>query len=298
MGGGGLLALRLRTGNEAAWLSAAFADTPTALRMRADAVTTVPMTVRNTGLLDWPRLGDTPVHLSYHWVTPDGNEIFLWDGARTRLPDPVSVGDTVRLSAVIDANVPAGRYRLEWDLVQEQIAWFSTLGADTATTWVDVEHWDDAPVITELPAPIPHDRRERPSRLALWAAAFRMWAERPLIGIGPDQFRHRYGAHLHRQAFDDRTHSNSLYVETLVGQGVLGLLALVGLLATLVRAVARAWRHADLETRTLGVGLTLGIAAYAGHGVVDHFLSFTPTYGLFWLLIGLTVRLCSGEVTA
>ena len=210
----------------------------------------------------------------------------------------MAAGDSVTLPAVLHANMPAGRYRLKWDMVQEQTAWFSTLGADTATTWVDIEHRDDAPVIAELPAPITYDHRERPSRLALWRAAFGMWIERPLVGIGPDQFRHQYGAHLDLQEFDDRTHANSLYVETLVGQGVLGLLALAGLLATLARTVGRGWRDADLAARTLGVGLALGIAAFAGHGVVDHFLSFTPTYGLFWLLTGLTVRLFSREVTA
>ena len=163
-GGNGLLALRLLAGNEATWLSAAFAAPPTTLTIPAGTVTTVPMTVRNTGLRDWPRLGNTPVHLSYHWVAPDGVEVLLWDGARTRLPHTVAAGDTVTLPALIDGNVPPGRYRLQWDLVQEQIAWFSILGAPTApivTTWVDVEQRDDAPVIAELPPPITLIHRAR-----------------------------------------------------------------------------------------------------------------------------------------
>ena len=222
------MALRLRASNEATWLSAGFVDPPTALTLPAGAVTTVPMTVRNTGLRAWPRLGDTPVHLSYHWLAPDGEEILVWDGARSWLPDTVASGATVTLRAVIDGNVPPGRYRLQWDLVQEQIAWFSTLGADTATTWVEVEHWDDAPVIAALPPPIILVDRVRPSRRTLWAAAVGMWAERPLFGIGPDQFRHQVGAHLDLATFDDRTHASSLFVETFVGQGLVGLLALLG----------------------------------------------------------------------
>ena len=298
-GGGGLLALRLLASNEATWLSAEFANPPTALTMPTGTVTTVPMTVRNTGRRDWPPLGPNPVNLSYHWVAPDGPEILLWDGARTRLPDTVAVGDTVTLPALIDSRVPPGRYRLQWDLVQEHIAWFSTLGAPTATTWIDVEQWDDAPVIAELPPPITSIYRKRPSRRTLWAAAVEMWAERPLFGIGPDQFRHQVGAYLDLATFDNRTHASSLYVETLVGQGLVGLLALLALLAAVTRTVARGWHRVDeLAPRVLGLGLALGVLAYAAHGAVDHSLAFTPTYGLFWLLTGLTVRLFGPEATA
>ena len=303
-GGGGLLALRMLASNEATWLSAGFAKPPTALNIRAGTVTIVPMTVRNTGLRDWPGEGDNAVFLSYHWVAPDGEHVLLWDGARTRLPNTVTAGDTVTLPAIVDGNVPPGRYRLQWDLVQEHVAWFSTLGAETATTWVEVEHGeaehgDDARAIANLPPSIRPVYREQPSRRTLWAAAFEMWAERPLLGIGPDQFRHQVGAHLDLATFDNRTHASSLFVETLVGQGLVGLFALLTLLAAVTRTVARGWGVVDgPATRVLGLGLVLGVLAYAAHGAVDHFLAFTPTYGLFWLLTGLTVRLFSLEVTA
>ena len=298
-GGGGLLALRLLASDEATWLSAEFTNPPTALTMPTGSVTTVPMTVRNTGLREWPRQGSTPVSLSYHWLAPDGEEVLLWDGARTRLPDTVAAGDTVTLQAVIDGIVPPGRYRLQWDLVQEHIAWFSTLGAQTATTWVAVEPRDDAPVVAELPPSFRLVYRERPSRRTLWSAAVGMWAERPLFGIGPDQFRHQVGARLDLATFDTRTHASSLFVETLVGQGLVGLLALLSLLAAVTWTVVRGWQRVDGPApRVLGLGLALGMLAYAAHGAVDHFLSFTPTYGLFWLLTGLTVRLFGQEATA
>ncbi len=298
-GGGGLLALRLMASDETTWLTAGFADPPTELTVAAGTVTTVPMTVRNTGLLDWPHLGDTQVHLSYHWLAADGDEILGWNGARTRLPHTVAAGDTVTLPAVIDGRVRPGRYRLEWDLVQEQISWFSWLGAQTATTWVDVEHRDGASVIAQLPPPVVPGFRVRPSRRTLWAAAGEMWAARPLFGIGPDQFRHQVGAHLDLATFDNRTHTGSLFIETLVGQGLVGLLALLLLLAAVARTVGRGWHRVDgLAPQVLGLGLALGVLAYAVHGAVDHFLAFTPTYGLFWLLIGLTVRIFGREVTA
>ena len=297
-GGRGLLLLRLLANDEATWLSAGFADPPTTLAIPTGTVTTVPMTVRNTGRRDWPRRGNTAVYLSYHLVAPDGEATLLWNGARTPLPNTVAAGDAVTVPAVIDGNVPPGRYRLQWDMVQEQIAWFSALGAPTATTWVEVMHRDDAPVVAELPPPVVVPAyRVRPSRRTLWAAAVGMWAEHPLVGIGPDQFRHQSGARLDLPTFDNRTHASSLFVETLVGQGILGLLALLALLATVVRTVVRGWpRLEGPAPRVLGLGLALGVLAYAAHGAVDHFLAFTPTYGLFWVLTGLTVRVFSREV--
>ena len=107
------------------------------------------------------------------------------------------------------------------------------------------------------------------------------------------------GAHLGLATFDNRTHAGSLYVETLVGQGLVGLLALLALLTAVTRTIALGWHRVDgLASRVLGLGLALGVLAYAAHGAVDHFFSFTPTYGLFWLLTGLTVRLFGREATA
>ena len=43
----------------------------------------------------------------------------------------------------------------------------------------------------------------------------------------------------------------------------------------------------------------LGFDSFARMALaVDHFLAFTPTYGLFWLLTGLTVRIFGREVAA
>jgi hypothetical protein len=295
---GGLLPLRLLSSNEASWLSASFSDPPATLTVPVGAVSTVPMTLRNTGLRDWPDMGQNAVHLSYHWVAEDGNEVLAWNGARTQLGEPVAAGDVVTLPAIIDANVPPGRYRLQWDMVQENIAWFSTLGADTATTMVNVDPHDNAPSIPALPPPFTYQITPRPSRLALWTVALELWAERPLVGIGPDQFRHRYGARLGLEDHDDRTHANSMFVETLVDQGLLGLMALAAVLTAVALSCVRGWRHANYATRVLGLGLGLGLAAFVGHGLVDHFLSFTPTYGLFWLLAGLTERNFSRKVAA
>jgi stage II sporulation protein D len=65
--------------------------------------------------------------LSYH-IYDDGGTPVIWDGARGRLPSsvPQSTSVTVPISVALPSGT--GTYRLEWDMVQEGVAWFSHLG--------------------------------------------------------------------------------------------------------------------------------------------------------------------------
>ena len=67
------------------------------------------------------------------------------------------------------------------------------------------------------------DATDRLPRGILWRAAFVAWRAHPLLGIGPDNFRHRSREFLGR-ASDERMHANSLYFETLADLGCAGLL--------------------------------------------------------------------------
>ena len=84
-----------------------------------------------------------------------------------------------------------GEYILVWDVVHETRAWLSTEGVPPARTFVRVVGRAPSAVATtmkRLPQAI-----ARPARPALWAAALRIAREHPLLGIGPDNFRHVYG---------------------------------------------------------------------------------------------------------
>ena len=134
------------------------------------------------------------------------------------------------------------------------------------------------------------------SRRTLWRAAVSAWRAHPLLGIGPDNFRHLAGQFLGRAHTDERMHANSLYFETLADLGVVGLLALL----TLVAALAGAARRAIVEpaSRILALGVAAGLATYLVHGFLDYFLEFTPTYALFWLLAGMMVAMDASPETA
>ena len=96
----------------------------------------VPVTLTNTGRLTWDSGATPPILLSYHWLPADGDGFVAFEGDRTAFASPVAPGSTVTLDVRVRAPEQPGRYRLEWDLVQEGVLWFST---EAGAVRVDVE---------------------------------------------------------------------------------------------------------------------------------------------------------------
>jgi hypothetical protein len=89
-----------------------------------------PGRVRNTSEHLWRSQGATRVDLSYHWLRPDGTRV-NWDGLRTMLPADLPAGATADVDFEIQAPERPGDYRLVFDAVREQVAWFSDKNPDT-----------------------------------------------------------------------------------------------------------------------------------------------------------------------
>ena len=65
----------------------------------------------------------------------------------------------------------------------------------------------------------------RPGRGVLWEPHSRILAAYPILGVGPDNYRLMYGNYAGIPNFDERVHSNNMYLEVLVGGGLVGGLA-------------------------------------------------------------------------
>jgi hypothetical protein len=89
----------------------------------AGAVDIARVSVRNTGSVPW-RSG---IFVAYHWLDDRDNPI-VWDGIRTA-PPQLEPGAAATVDAAVRAPIPPGRYRLAFDLVAENRAWFSELGS-------------------------------------------------------------------------------------------------------------------------------------------------------------------------
>jgi len=189
------------------------------------------------------------------------------------------------MNARIRAPGYPGNYTLIWDVVQEHRTWLSLEGVYPGRSTASVE---GAAVSAPLPT---HGRMPsgvlRMPRRVLWATAFDLWRGRPLLGIGPDNFRHTYGRVLGLAAWDDRVHANNSYIEVIVGMGVIGAVALVWLLSRTVIAARDAVLSADASSLPIVAAATAACAAIATHALVDSFLTFTPTYAAFAIAAGL-----------
>lgn len=283
--------LRLQSADVATWYRAEYRTTAPSIAVKAGHAFPSSVTVRNTGLVAWRAGGDHPVTLGYCWYDPGADSTVCSEASRTRLPHDLQPGAEVTLAAEVVAPAEPGSYLLQWDMVEEKISWFRGYGATTGDTRVQVEPATGTlPPIATPPGKPPIPILFPPDRIELWRGALRLWAQHPLLGIGPDNFRRAYGPVLGLSPYDDRIHANSLYFETLADLGLIGFAALLALMSALSMTARNGWRiAASIEQRILGLGVVVAVSAFFVHGVVDYFLPFTPTNGLFWLLAGATV---------
>jgi putative inorganic carbon (HCO3(-)) transporter len=190
-------------------------------------------------------------------------------------------------------------------MLQRDVLQFYERGWADAETLVSVGQAPNGTTV-QMPAVTPRDDGEAPwvvGRVELWGAALRLIQTRPLLGVGPDNFRHLYGAQLGLETWDERVQANNLYLEVLADVGLLGLAAflwavggpLVVARRLLTARFARSLSSDEKSSDQLGfdsrmvmiLGLTLGVVAFLVHGLFDSFLAFTPTALLLWLLLGM-----------
>jgi hypothetical protein len=279
-----MLVARMSTEGSQDWYGASY-DVPQRLTLRPDSFNDVEVALTNQGRLTWQSSSVPPFALSYHWLSMETEEIVIFDGLRTPFATPVEPGDDVRVKARVRAPSYPGTYLLVWDVVQEHRTWLSLEGVFPGRTIASVE----GPAVG---APLPTKGRMpssvmRMPRSILWGTAIRMWRDRPVFGIGPDNFRHTYGRYLGLGAWDERVHANNSYVEVLVGMGIVGAAALGWLMAAAVRSTIRLLSTASEQSLPLVAAATAACLAIAAHALVDSFLTFTATYVAFAIAAGL-----------
>jgi O-antigen ligase len=198
----------------------------------------------------------------------------------------------VRLEAALLAPPTPGTYLVEWDGVEESVTWFSWAGTPAGQTYLTVV---GSPALASLTAQ-PQSFTGPPSlgaqppvgRLTQWRIALRMARNRPLLGVGPDNFRWVYGSFAQVKTWDTGAHANSLYFEWLADTGVLGLGAFLWLAGATVMTAARSVRQVDAHS-LWRLGLLASLAAWLLHGTLDYFYEPLSTNAAFWLVAALVL---------
>lgn len=114
------------------------------VRCRAEEVLTFRVRAENTGLARWLRGDDTgtqagSVHLVAHVFGAEGEEPLSWYHAGAYLPEDIAPGESVTIEIRMRAPAEPGRYRLEFDMVSEHLAWFEDLGSEVIRHELTVE---------------------------------------------------------------------------------------------------------------------------------------------------------------
>ncbi len=126
--------------------------------------------------------------------------------------------------------------------------------------------------------------RSAQSRVEAWGTAIRLIAQRPLLGLGPDNFGIAYPAFSEKRAFflnsgetQTSTHNWFLYVAT--SSGVLGTIAFIALLALVVVFALRLARAGNPAALAI-----IPLAAFIGQGLVT--INDMGTDWIPWLACG------------
>lgn len=86
--------------------------------------------IQNESAIPWRYEAQTPILLGNHWIDDTGQMIRQDDG-RAMLPNPIPPGDSAEVEIEIRTPPLAGRYVVEFDLVQEGVSWFKDKGSNT-----------------------------------------------------------------------------------------------------------------------------------------------------------------------
>jgi O-antigen ligase len=119
------------------------------------------------------------------------------------------------------------------------------------------------------------------NRSELWHAAIALWRTSPVFGVGAGN----YELDLAQVGlFGVRTHANSIYLQSLAEEGLVGLLTTVSLFAVTIWTLARSAVRRPLVVGALGATVALSV-----HQVTDDLFFFPKVATTYWLVTGVAV---------
>jgi hypothetical protein len=254
-----------------------------------------PVGVQNTSPVAWPA-GKYGVGYKWHSLGTGKTEPLV---AGATFTNTIAPGQRVEIPVSLSTPSAEGEYFLIWFVVRREgeTRELKDSYSPGILCLIDSAGSDSPRVISDRAsryvAAIRDERRRLgltviPGRWDLWRAAWRMALQSPLLGKGPDSFRVMKPKYMDFPTWDETILANNLYLEILSGCGILGLGCFLWLLwefaSSLISKAGDA--HSPWERSSAYFG-AMYLSTFMLHGVVDYFLKFTPTFLLFWLLLGM-----------
>ena len=133
------------------------------------------------------------------------------------------------------------------------------------------------------------------ARPLLWDSAWRMIADNPVLGVGPDNFLYHYPAYIRPEAWAEPniSHPHNIVLDTWLTLGIPGLVAVAAVLAVYARTWRMALRRSAPGGQALVYGLGGAMLATLVHGMVDSSLFLPELAATFWVVVAMTVMLAA-----
>jgi O-antigen ligase len=136
-------------------------------------------------------------------------------------------------------------------------------------------------------------------RIGIWLAAWGMFRDHPIVGIGPHLFLEYYLPYLDRISLPAGYRpelaripwGHNIYLEMLAERGALGLIALLTLVLAAARRLGRLLSGGDPDTRMYAIAIAASSVQFLALGLFD--LTFLKDWVslMFFMLAGLAARL-------
>lgn len=134
-------------------------------------------------------------------------------------------------------------------------------------------------------------------RINRWNSAFRMFAEKPILGFGPGTYSFMYAPY---QLSNEKTivstnagdmgNAHSEYIGPLAESGVLGMLSFLAVAITIIATGWRLYLRMDKgPERAVLLSVLMGIVTYLVHGALNNFLDTDKASVPFWAFAAMLV---------
>lgn len=136
-------------------------------------------------------------------------------------------------------------------------------------------------------------------RINRWAAAIRLFKEKPVFGWGPGTYQFVYAPYQRAKErtiistnYGDMGNAHSEYIGPLSESGVLGMLTVFGIVITVLITAMRVYKRGKTkEIRMLSLLMVLGLITYYVHGLMNNFLDSDKASVPFWGFTAILVAL-------
>lgn len=269
-----------------------------ALTLRPGRSYRLPVVLTNSGTFPWGSVGELPVTVGVRWFDATSGALVAETPAAATLP-AIPVGEQASTRVVVSVPYAQGPRILAIDVVEDGRIWYERMTTSSAVFRCalvaddllncrvagDQERLVVRRAAGPPPLPDPSDRRLR-------QAALLMVQQSPVLGEGPDGFRHAYWRFAPMESRDKRARLDNLFLHLAAELGLAGLAAVLWLTtATLWRLWIALHRCRSARDRLLAGVLLAAVAAIVVQSAGASFLHAAGLVHLVWLLVGLVASL-------